>query len=340
MRHIQKSQLKEFSYDIHLSWYDLIFQIAEDHQIDISQIIEPQKLTQRHSDIRRLRDILYRVVEASGDNLLPIKAAKNLHALSFGVLSLVLWTSPNLYSLMKTCCEYGVLFGTPIRLLFKETAEGNGEFWLIDNEPYNHQSVVTHVGLLLFISTLIQIILKTTTEPDIQLTIHFANNEISSVTQQEIKETLNCQIYFDAPITKITVPRKYLFSALRNTNNEINNINHTLLRKEVATIASSNIIIQSYRVFDEAQNLTDISGEKLARELNMSVRTLNRRLREANISYRGLIDKYKLEKAIYLLHNPNISMTEISYRLGFSDLSTFSRAFKRWTGACPSKIKL
>lgn len=341
MRHMKKSHVEESSYAVHRSWYDLIFQIADEYQLDTTAIIgmEPQQLANLQPDVRQLRKILHQLVEASGDILLPAKAAKNLHALSFGALSLVLWTSPNLFTLMKTCAEYGMFFGTPIRIIFKETAKGDGEFWLIDSEPYNQQAVITHVGLILIIATLVRIILKTTTEPDIEFDIYLAREEIPDTAQQAISKALNCQIHFNAPITKVAVSRRYLFSPLRDSNPEINNLNQKLLRKEAATLASSNIVIQAYKVFDETGNLADMSGEELANKLNLSVRTLNRRLREADINYRGLIDKYKLEKAMHLLHDPDISMTEISYQLGFSDLSTFSRAFKRWTGTSPSQIK-
>ncbi|WP_414477928.1 helix-turn-helix domain-containing protein [Photobacterium damselae] len=83
-----------------------------------------------------------------------------------------------------------------------------------------------------------------------------------------------------------------------------------------------------------------MNGTDIASYLGISFRTLNRRLAEAETSYRSILQEYRLEKALNLLNNDKINMAEIAFRLGFSDLSTFSRAFKRWTGECPSKLNI
>lgn len=70
--------------------------------------------------------------------------------------------------------------------------------------------------------------------------------------------------------------------------------------------------------------------------LNTSERTLKRRLQQEGTSFRELAMAVRRAKAETLIAAGRLTMTEIAAELGFSDLSTFSQAFKRWTGTAPS----
>ncbi|MGL2985861.1 AraC family transcriptional regulator ligand-binding domain-containing protein [Acinetobacter baumannii] len=74
----------------------------------------------------------------------------------------------------------------------------------------------------------------------------------------------------------------------------------------------------------------------IANKLNTSERTLKRRLQEETTSFRTIQNETLHYRANNLL-SKNLSLTQISEILGFSDLSTFSQAYKRWTGISPSK---
>jgi AraC-like DNA-binding protein len=82
------------------------------------------------------------------------------------------------------------------------------------------------------------------------------------------------------------------------------------------------------------------SGTEVARRLALTPRTLHRRLEQEQTSYRQLRDLILQRHARALLRQPSMSLGEASYLLGYSDPSTFSRAFKRWTGVTPNEWRL
>jgi AraC-like DNA-binding protein len=66
---------------------------------------------------------------------------------------------------------------------------------------------------------------------------------------------------------------------------------------------------------------------------------LQRKLQEENTSFKQLLDETRRELADQYIRNPMVSIGEITYLLGFSEPSNFSRAFKRWNGTPPAEYR-
>jgi AraC-like DNA-binding protein len=75
--------------------------------------------------------------------------------------------------------------------------------------------------------------------------------------------------------------------------------------------------------------------EGIASNFNISPRTLQRKLYEEGVSYQQLADSVRKSIALHYLQSGNYPVKEISYILGYNELSAFTRAFKRWTGRTP-----
>lgn len=75
--------------------------------------------------------------------------------------------------------------------------------------------------------------------------------------------------------------------------------------------------------------------ERVAKRLNISARTLQRRLNDWGVTFEELVDEYRRDRAFRLLMREDHSILEIAYSLGYSDPAHFTRAFKRWTGVSP-----
>ena len=76
-----------------------------------------------------------------------------------------------------------------------------------------------------------------------------------------------------------------------------------------------------------------------ARLLHMTPRTLHRRLQAEGTSYRAIVDQVRHRLARQHLQNPQLSLQEIAYRLGYTDQANFRRAFKRWEGVAPQSMR-
>ncbi len=77
------------------------------------------------------------------------------------------------------------------------------------------------------------------------------------------------------------------------------------------------------------------SLEGIADHLRISTASLQRRLSDENVTYKDLVEDIRHELAFMYLDQRHLSLSEIGFLLGYSELSAFSRAFRRWTGTSP-----
>lgn len=82
-----------------------------------------------------------------------------------------------------------------------------------------------------------------------------------------------------------------------------------------------------------------VTQEMTARELNMSVRSLQRRLEEEGYTFAGLMEEIRQDLAETYVRNSRLTLNEITYLLGFSEPASFTRAFRRWKGTSPSRYR-
>ncbi len=81
------------------------------------------------------------------------------------------------------------------------------------------------------------------------------------------------------------------------------------------------------------------SLDDLASEYGVSVRTLIRRLKQEGTSYQQLLDAARQELALWCLQHTDRTAEDIAQRLGYEDVSNFSRTCRRWFGCAPTKLR-
>lgn len=84
---------------------------------------------------------------------------------------------------------------------------------------------------------------------------------------------------------------------------------------------------------------TELTIEQVASDLHLTKRTLQRRLQSQNTNFAQLRDDLRFNYAIKYLIDDNMSVDLVSRALDFSDRTSFTNAFKRWTGLSPSSFR-
>lgn len=82
-----------------------------------------------------------------------------------------------------------------------------------------------------------------------------------------------------------------------------------------------------------------VGVETVAGQLNMSRYTLHKKLRQEGVTFAALLEQVRREQAITYMKDKSKPLVEIAEQLGFSELSAFSRAFKRWMGTPPAEYR-
>lgn len=82
-----------------------------------------------------------------------------------------------------------------------------------------------------------------------------------------------------------------------------------------------------------------VSRDVIANNMAMSSRSLQRKLQQEGSSFQQLFDEYRHQRSLLLLQDKQVSLADIAQQLGFSENSTFYRAFKRWQGITPGEYR-
>jgi len=116
-------------------------------------------------------------------------------------------------------------------------------------------------------------------------------------------------------------------------------LHEDVIKRQIAELDRSDTINRALTAIMKQLPSGDISEVSVARALNMTTRTLHRKLAEKDNSFRSLLTSVRKELVKRYLDEPGYSITEISFLLGYTDTSAFSRAFRRWYGTSPTKAR-
>ncbi len=139
---------------------------------------------------------------------------------------------------------------------------------------------------------------------------------------------------FDAALLQLPVPNAdvSLYPVLQQHAEQ-------LLQQKMRTQADAGIVAQvrASVARNLAQDRARLSA--VAQDLNLSQRTLQRKLSDAGASFQQVLDQTRQELAQGYLQQGNLSLADIAFLLGYQDQSAFNHAFKEWTGASPGNYR-
>lgn len=141
---------------------------------------------------------------------------------------------------------------------------------------------------------------------------------------------------YDADYTEISFAADYLALPIRQTEDTLAEFLKTAPAKLLVKFKNTNSLTSRIRellkthIGTEMPTLNDVAAQ-----LYLSPQTLRRRLAAEGKSYQGVKDELRRDTAIHLLGSPHLTLDEVAEQVGFSETSTFHRAFKKWTGVTP-----
>lgn len=156
----------------------------------------------------------------------------------------------------------------------------------------------------------------------------------------EYQRIFQCPVVFGAAETALHFDSHYLQWRLPHRN-------PYLYKALLAQVDGLLIRLEPPRVFSRrvrkliSRQLTSekLDADHLAQQLNMSRQTLYRKLKREGHGFQELVEEVRRDKAIRYVAEGRYALSEIAFLLGFSELSAFSRAFKRWTGESPARYR-
>ena len=153
-------------------------------------------------------------------------------------------------------------------------------------------------------------------------------------------ETLfGCPVAFGADANRIHIGRADADLPLPTGNRDLAAAHDRILVEQLARLDKANVVARFRASLLERMTSGEFTEEDIAHDLHMSRRSLQRRLAEADASYQSLVDDTRRDMALRYIRDPAMSATDITFLLGYSQQSVFTRAFRRWTGVSPSEYR-
>jgi len=152
----------------------------------------------------------------------------------------------------------------------------------------------------------------------------------------ELQKHFHLPITYNAAVNEITFPAKFLSNPLVTQSSIASGDISELSRDFSNKNRSMSFCERTKYIIYTALLDSKISQDLVAKEIGLSPRTLRRKLSIESQSYQELLDDCRMSIAsTELATTKSISLSQLALRLGYSEHSSFTRAFSGWFGVCP-----
>jgi AraC-like DNA-binding protein len=148
-----------------------------------------------------------------------------------------------------------------------------------------------------------------------------------------------CPVRFGGNDDCITFAEKDVKRVLTASNRELVRLHEEAVERHLRSMDRSGLVYRARAMLVQELPTGRVTEEALAERLNMTQRTLQRRLRDEGETFRSLLTRVRKDLAQHYVREPDYRITEIAFLLGFSDTSAFSRAYRDWFGESPTMTR-
>ncbi len=276
-------------------------------------------------------DQLFTMAQTKLNNpMLGFEFGQQIEPDRWGVLGYIAYTSPTFAEALASQRKYQSLVGN----LGTPTTEEQGDSLLlrwIPSSPCSHHTVEE------ILTGWIALARKLAIQPTQVEAVYFSHACQGDIAVYH--DYFNCELYFNHDFNGMLINKTLLDIPLGKYDPNINRLLCSHAEQQISQLVEQ-LPIETITQFIGNQlprGVPDIADA--ASSLHMSVRTLQRKLAEHELSFSGLVDSIRQDLAIRYLKDTETKAVYISQMLGFSEQSAFQRAFKRWTGSTPKQYR-
>jgi AraC-like DNA-binding protein len=276
-------------------------------------------------------ELLNASLESSGDPALGLRAGELIEPGDFDVLEYAAQSCTTLREAIGCVSRYVRLLSDLTEMSLVESGDTATLRFRIDAlvPPAANDFVVVLFVMKARRDTAIQ---------DLVAEVQFAHPPTTYLA--EYARVLGTKVTFGAPCNAIVMRRELLDAPMKRANPRVSAAFELQVRHLFEKLQGNRTMRGRVRelVFAELSR-GNITMESIARKLAMSVATLRRRLEEEGTRFSEIVESLRDELARQYLREKVHATSEVAFLLGFADVISFHKAFKRWTGQTPTEFR-
>lgn len=158
---------------------------------------------------------------------------------------------------------------------------------------------------------------------------HFSHPVPANLSEH--RAFFRCPVFFDANVDLVMAPLAWATRTLPASDPQLHDVLSVHASSQAARVPADSVLVEQVRnkLNDELQRGAS-SASTVAASLALSERSLRRKLKAEGFSFREILDEVRSEAGEKYLQDGTLSLSEISFRLGYKDSGGFARARKRW----------
>jgi AraC-like DNA-binding protein len=269
-----------------------------------------------------------------------IDAIEDIKIATLGDFGLALTRAPTLYQKLKTICALALAESTAVLVEFSQRKNGDIFFqhrFQLDHESGEWQSALYVLQIQI---KLVQMVVPGWSPREVWISSAATNEKLFSNERLVAIERLGVlNARFGMPCTGFLIPRYLL--ALSVPARYLPRGAQPGFDEQVlwAGAPGSTYALTLQQVLSNYASDRWLHIDELAEVVGSSVRTIQRRLSDEDTTYMGVLENVRSEIGAELLTSTDAKMSEIAAHLGYSNQSSFTRAFQRWAGEVPREFR-
>ena len=156
---------------------------------------------------------------------------------------------------------------------------------------------------------------------------------------ERYRAVFGTQLQFDCAMTGIAFPLAFLDQARPGADEELANAMSHMAERWLPAADAPTWTSRVRRAFASVESFASFRLESLASQWGMSLRSLRRRLEAENTTLTAVLEAELFARASELLSRRSHTPAQIAELLGYGEVNSFQRAFKRWSGVTPSEFR-